>query len=38
MIIDTVSYKWNEKSYTDNERNELRNMALNLLKVKYFNK
>ncbi|ORX53378.1 hypothetical protein BCR36DRAFT_349251 [Piromyces finnis] len=32
MIINAVTYKWNEKAYTDNERNELRNMALNLLK------
>ncbi|OUM67127.1 hypothetical protein PIROE2DRAFT_5507 [Piromyces sp. E2] len=32
MIINAVSYKWNEKTYTDNERNELRRMALDLLK------
>ncbi|ORX83318.1 ARM repeat-containing protein [Anaeromyces robustus] len=32
MIIDAVSYKWNEKTYSDNERNELRQMALDLLK------
>jgi len=34
MIINAVSYKWNEKTYTDNERNELRRMALDLLKVR----
>jgi len=36
MIINAVSYKWNEKTYSDNERNELRRMALDLLKVSIF--